>query len=259
MRRVLIIEDDPDQGALLMRRLREEGFACSLSTTLAEGLSFCREQEFDCIVLDLGLPDPELQSEADTIARIPDLGWPVVVLTGSGDPNIISAVRRTGASIVVKPNTDLLVEKIWSQINFQRAGHDSEVGQQTAQRRLNHKPFLEKTGAVLSLAIAIFTGTATLGGWLYKTISDEARQAEITKHRFEVIDRRLDTADAIFADRAQRLKALEQMAQVSTDDRSAIRGTMAALQDTQRELKLDVIRRLERIEDKLDRQKEKAP
>ncbi len=55
--RVLVVEDHPPMAELLEQRLREEGFAVDLVTTGEDGTWMATENEYDAIVLDVGLPD----------------------------------------------------------------------------------------------------------------------------------------------------------------------------------------------------------
>jgi CheY-like chemotaxis protein len=100
--RVLVVEDEPTD-ALMVRRslLRSPGpagerFEVRHATTLAEGLEHLRRDPADVLLLDLGLPDSD---GLDTVRRVrvraPDL--PLVVLTGSDDPNLAARTRAAGA------------------------------------------------------------------------------------------------------------------------------------------------------------------
>ena len=55
--RVLVVEDDPGMSAVLRRGLVENGYAVDLAGSGEDGLWLGCENEYDAIVLDLGLPD----------------------------------------------------------------------------------------------------------------------------------------------------------------------------------------------------------
>ncbi len=55
--RVLVVEDEPKLGALIVRALRGEGHAVDLCATGAEAVWRAGAVEYDAIVLDVGLPD----------------------------------------------------------------------------------------------------------------------------------------------------------------------------------------------------------
>ncbi len=98
--RVLLIEDDPGD-AYLVRDLLESGsrdFEVTWVHNIAEATSALTEAEFDCALLDLGLPDSE---GLDTLHRLHKVNprTAAVVLTGiddqiRGDP--APRIRGTG-------------------------------------------------------------------------------------------------------------------------------------------------------------------
>ena len=54
--RLLLIEDEPDIAAHLMRRFEDRGYAVTWAAEGRDGLWHWREQDFDLVLLDLGLP-----------------------------------------------------------------------------------------------------------------------------------------------------------------------------------------------------------
>ena len=57
MKRILLIEDDPEVARLVEAELKEAGFQVDWAKTGMEGLIRHREGKPDLVVLDLGLPD----------------------------------------------------------------------------------------------------------------------------------------------------------------------------------------------------------
>jgi DNA-binding response OmpR family regulator len=55
--RLLVVEDDPTLGPVLVRGLREEGHAVDLAATLKDAERSTAVNDYDLVVLDLGLPD----------------------------------------------------------------------------------------------------------------------------------------------------------------------------------------------------------
>src|SRR3984957_4548355 len=55
--RILVIEDEPRMSALLFKGLCEHGHDVSVALNGAEGLKCTLDEEFDVILLDVGLPD----------------------------------------------------------------------------------------------------------------------------------------------------------------------------------------------------------
>ena len=58
MARILLVEDDPQVGALVRRFLEREGFAVAWVRLGREALKRVGEEGADVVVLDRGLPDP---------------------------------------------------------------------------------------------------------------------------------------------------------------------------------------------------------
>jgi signal transduction histidine kinase len=97
--RVLVVEDDPLFRRFSVAALHESPlFAVQADTagSLAEGLGRLQAGAYDCVVLDLGLPDchgiPTLQAVLQASPLVP-----VVVLTGEEDHHITEAALREGA------------------------------------------------------------------------------------------------------------------------------------------------------------------
>lgn len=236
MRRILVIEDDEVQAAGAMRILRREGMHCDHSRTFADALTRTTDVAYDCAILDLGLPDEDIQDGFEAARRIPELGCPVVAWTGSGDPDIIAAVRATGAAIVLKPGVDLLVEKVWSQINYRHPDRESETGQQNAQRSMQKKGFVERQGAKILLAIAILSFVWAILNWNWAM----ARQYEVTRQEVATINRRLDITEAHGIERDTHLGVIDRQNQISIDDRANLHMEVSAIS-----------RNLEKIDDHL--------
>ncbi len=57
MKRILLVEDNPDIVEGLERNLETEGFSVSAARTAADALAAALRDLPDLIVLDLGLPD----------------------------------------------------------------------------------------------------------------------------------------------------------------------------------------------------------
>ena len=55
--RVLLIEDDPKMPELLAALLHDDNITLDTAANAPEALAVARQQRFDLILLDLGLPD----------------------------------------------------------------------------------------------------------------------------------------------------------------------------------------------------------
>jgi CheY-like chemotaxis protein len=104
MRRVLIVEDDPVQRDAVSRLLASGEVETVGVGTAAECLEQLKQQTFDCMVLDLSLPDASGFSLLETLSQDGDHAFPpVIVYTGhdlSADDE--QRLRRYSSSIIIK-------------------------------------------------------------------------------------------------------------------------------------------------------------
>jgi CheY-like chemotaxis protein len=104
MRRVLIVEDDPVQRDALGQLLASSDVETIGVSTAAECLERLKEQTFDCMVLDLSLPDASGFTLLKTLSAKKGHAFPpVIVYTGrdlSADDE--QRLRRYSSSIIIK-------------------------------------------------------------------------------------------------------------------------------------------------------------
>ncbi len=81
--RLLLIEDDAKLASVLLRGLREEGFAMDHAADGDDGAWKATEQEYDGIILDVNLPSRDGFSVLDKI-RAQKRRTPVIMLTARG-------------------------------------------------------------------------------------------------------------------------------------------------------------------------------
>ncbi|HTX23946.1 MAG TPA: HAMP domain-containing protein [Steroidobacteraceae bacterium] len=104
VRQLLIVEDDAAERLSIGELLHHDDVSITAVGTGAEALEAMREREFDCIVLDLKLPDMsgfELLSEVQRDERLRDT--PIVVFTGRElSEEEEGELRKKAKSIVLK-------------------------------------------------------------------------------------------------------------------------------------------------------------
>jgi len=104
MRRVLIVEDDEVQRDSVSRLLKSNDTETIAVGTAAECLDLLKSQTFDCMVLDLTLPDATGYSLLETLSQEDAYAFPpVIVYTGrdlSYDDE--QKLRRYSSSIIIK-------------------------------------------------------------------------------------------------------------------------------------------------------------
>ena len=102
--RILLVEDDIEQAALIAKIMAKtgNGFEISWVPQLSQGLERLEQGGVDLVVLDLGLPDSQgLNTFIQLYDKVPQV--PVVVLTGLADENLgLAAVRHGAQEYLVK-------------------------------------------------------------------------------------------------------------------------------------------------------------
>jgi CheY-like chemotaxis protein/CHASE3 domain sensor protein len=103
-RRILIVEDDAVQRDSLSKLLGSEGVQITVAGTAAEAQGLLRQTTYDCMVLDLSLPDQTGYQLLETMAKDEELAFPpVIVYTGrSLDREEEEKLRRFSRSIIIK-------------------------------------------------------------------------------------------------------------------------------------------------------------
>ena len=81
--RLLVVEDDPRLRTVVARGLREEGFAVDIESTVAGADRALSINDYDVVVLDLGLPDGDGLALCRA-ARQSGLGARILMLTARG-------------------------------------------------------------------------------------------------------------------------------------------------------------------------------
>jgi len=104
MHRVLVVEDDDVQRDAVERLLASQDVETVAAGTAAECLDLLKDQTFDCMVLDLSLPDASGYQLLETLSREEAYSFPpVIVYTGrdlSADDE--QKLRRYSKSIIIK-------------------------------------------------------------------------------------------------------------------------------------------------------------
>lgn len=114
--KILLVEDYLDFVRIIKYILMSERhprFEIETAATLAEALHKLKTQDFDMVLLDLGLPDSQGLDTFDQIAAL-HKKIPVVILSGIDDENLsLALVKRGAQDYIVKNDID---EKIFARI-----------------------------------------------------------------------------------------------------------------------------------------------
>lgn len=135
--RVLLVEDNELDARAMSRALTGDG-GCEVERVpdLASAIDAITFRAFDCVLLDLSLPDSDgLVSVETMIARSPHC--PVVVLTGLDDPAIAVEAVAIGAQDYLVKGT-INAELVARAIRYAVARHSAETELLSAQARLDN-------------------------------------------------------------------------------------------------------------------------
>lgn len=104
--KVLVIEDSPAQSLIIRQMLKKKGVSCEIAETGKEGVEHLAKGRYDCIILDLNLPDSDgLQllkkfKEEPTLSSIP-----VIVYSSRVLNNNEKTILRNYASSYINKNS----------------------------------------------------------------------------------------------------------------------------------------------------------
>ena len=103
-KRILIVEDDTTLLEMLSDQLQlHEGFSTVGATSAAEALEQAKEDYFDIILLDVGLPDMDGR-EVCRLMRRNGVTSPIIILTGADtDADTILGLDAGANDYIVKP------------------------------------------------------------------------------------------------------------------------------------------------------------
>jgi CheY-like chemotaxis protein len=104
LRRVLIVEDDPVQREAVAKLLEADNVEIETAGAAAECLEKLRAGTYDCMVLDLALPDSSGYALLETLSREDAYSFPpVIVYTGRDlSQEEVQQLRRYSHSIIIK-------------------------------------------------------------------------------------------------------------------------------------------------------------
>jgi two-component system, sensor histidine kinase and response regulator len=109
VRKVLIVDDDSDDHrafARLLKKSRDHTYDIVAVTQASDGLAAARSRSFDCVLLDVDLPDRnglDFLSELSKLTHLDSCG--IVVVTGQGNETVaVDAMKRGAKDYLLKSN-----------------------------------------------------------------------------------------------------------------------------------------------------------
>lgn len=125
---ILVIEDDPSVRTLVKAVLEHNGNSVSTSETAADGEANALENDFDMIILDLGLPDGDGYEVCKNI-RDKNIKTPVLILSGEQETDVKVKCLKVGADdYLTKPfNTEELIARLVAINRRTESGGDQQL------------------------------------------------------------------------------------------------------------------------------------
>jgi DNA-binding response OmpR family regulator len=102
---VLLVEDDPVTGSVLVAILRRRGHLVTLTTTVADGMKKLEENP-QFVILDLMLPDGDGSTILQHIRRL-QLPIRVLVTTAVSEPHRLREIHEMKPDLLLQKPIDL--------------------------------------------------------------------------------------------------------------------------------------------------------
>ncbi len=101
--RVLLIEDDKETAAFLVKALKESGHAAETAQDGETGLSYARAGDYDVLIIDRMLPERDGLSVIEALRKDADR-TPVLILSALGEvDDRVKGLRAGGDDYLTKP------------------------------------------------------------------------------------------------------------------------------------------------------------
>jgi two-component system, OmpR family, alkaline phosphatase synthesis response regulator PhoP len=200
MRRILVVEDNPDLAFGLRNNLEIEGYEVSVAHDGTTALALAEEVKPDLIILDLGIPDPDGFRVLRTIRDRGD-DVPVMILSAAGEETSKVRGLRIGADdFVTKPFGILeLLARVEALLRRPRPSTLPQVEEsERIERRGNLEIDLQARtvtvrGRRVALAPRAFDLLAALARRKGEVVSRAELMREVWGHRAEIESRTVDT------------------------------------------------------------------
>jgi len=139
-KRLLVVEDNPAEQLSIRELLGYDDIDVTVASTGEEAIQMVRDRSFDCVVLDLRLPDISGFEVLERFRDTPDIGdLPVVVFTGKElSPEEDARLHSLARSVVVKgvESPERLLDE--TALFLHRVVSDLPVEKQRMLDRLHH-------------------------------------------------------------------------------------------------------------------------
>ena len=103
-RRVLLIDDDAMDRAVLTEALQLQGYDVTGAADGRKGLDLFKPGSYDVVVTDLGMPELSGWEVIEGVRQV-DGEVPVIVITGVATDEDVRRALRTGVTLLHKPTS----------------------------------------------------------------------------------------------------------------------------------------------------------
>ncbi len=125
--RVLIIEDEKNMAAEMSEFLEKAFYLCDIAYTADQGLKAMEENQYDFILLDLGLPDKDgLDLLSETKKICPSASYIILTARGALDDRI-RGLDLGADDYLPKPFSLLELQSRMQAINRRKSGNNDPV------------------------------------------------------------------------------------------------------------------------------------
>jgi DNA-binding response OmpR family regulator len=183
--RILIVEDEAGMASFLDKGLRARGYATKVVSDGATATAIASDEDFDLVVLDLGLPDVDGLSVLRELRRRGER-MPVIILTARDDlGDKVEGLDAGAGDYVTKPfKLDELLARVRVQLRDEPAGVQAvlEAGGITLDVR-TRKAMVE--GEVVDLTAREFTMLETFMSHAGQVLSKEQLLAHVWGYDYD--------------------------------------------------------------------------
>jgi two-component system, NtrC family, sensor kinase len=129
--RILAIDDSPTYLAFISAELRSQGYEMETAASGQDGLALLTDERFDCVLVDLLMPDMDGIEVCRRIAAMrpsPNSGAAVIIMTGSTNQDSLTQGLEAGADDFVSKAKDLAILQARIQALMRRRSYQAENG-----------------------------------------------------------------------------------------------------------------------------------
>jgi two-component system, OmpR family, copper resistance phosphate regulon response regulator CusR len=185
VKRILIVEDEPGMASFIDKGLASRGYATKVCPDGATATAIASDNDFDLVILDLGLPDVDGLSVLREVRRRGER-MPVIILTARDDLNDkVEGLDAGGSDYVTKPfKLEELLARVRVQLRDERSAEPTvlEAGGVTLDVR-TRKAMVG--GEVVDLTAREFTMLETFIGHAGQVLSREQLLAHVWGYDYD--------------------------------------------------------------------------